>query len=115
MNTENMMYTCALCGKSYTNIIDRMACEQKCYAKQQEEAKKAASLALLEEERKKLKEQLKDEKEAQSQIETTKSMIKNLREVWNYMAFNEQRLIIEHLVEKIVIDDNKISIYYQLK
>ena len=70
---------------------------------------------VLEEERKKLKEHLKDEKEAQSQIETTKSMIKNLREVWNYMAFNEKRLIIEHLVEKIVIDDNKISIYYQLK
>lgn len=70
---------------------------------------------VLEEERKKLKEQLKDEKEAQSQIETTKSMIKNLREVWNYMAFNEQRLIIEYLVEKIVIDDNKINIYYQLK
>lgn len=70
---------------------------------------------VLEEERKKLKEQLKDEKEAQSQIETTKSMIKNLREVWNYMTFNEQRLIIEHLVEKIVIDNNKISIYYQLK
>lgn len=70
---------------------------------------------VLEEERKKLNEQLKDEKEAQSQIETTKSMIKNLREVWNYMTFNEQRLIIEHLVEKIVIDDNKISIYYQLK
>ena len=70
---------------------------------------------VLEEERKKLKEQLKDEKETQSQIETTKSMIKNLREVWNYMAFNEKRLIIEHLVEKIVIDDNKISIYYQLK
>lgn len=42
MNTENKMYTCALCGKSYTNIIDRMACEQKCYAKQQEEEKKAA-------------------------------------------------------------------------
>ena len=70
---------------------------------------------VLEEERKKLKEQLKDEKEAQSQIETTKSMIKNLREVWNYMAFNEHRLIIEYLVEKIVIDDNKINIYYQLK
>lgn len=70
---------------------------------------------ILEEERKKLKEQLKDTKEAHSQIETTKSMIKNLREVWNYMTFNEQRLIIEHLVEKIVVDDNKISIYYQLK
>ena len=70
---------------------------------------------VLEEERKKLKEQLKDEKEAQSQIETIKSMIKDLREVWNYMAFNEQRLIIEHLVEKIVINDNKINIYYQLK
>lgn len=70
---------------------------------------------VLEKERKKLKEQLKDEKEAQSQIEITKSMINNLREVWNYMTFNEQRLIIEHLIEKIVIDDNKISIYYQLK
>ena len=70
---------------------------------------------VLEEERKKLKEQLKDEKETQSQIEITKQMIKNLREVWNYMSFNEQKLIIEHLIEKIVIDDNKISIYYQLK
>lgn len=70
---------------------------------------------VLEKERKKLKEQLKNEKEAQSQIEITKSMINNLREVWNYMTFNEQRLIIEHLIEKIVIDDNKISIYYQLK
>lgn len=70
---------------------------------------------VLEEERKKLKEQLKDEKETQSQFEITKQMIKNLREVWNYMSFNEQKLIIEHLIEKIVIDDNKISIYYQLK
>lgn len=42
MNTENKTYNCALCGKSYSNIIDRITCEQKCYTKQQEEAKKAA-------------------------------------------------------------------------
>lgn len=41
MNTENRMYNCALCGKYYFNIIDRITCEQKCYAKQQEEEKKA--------------------------------------------------------------------------
>lgn len=42
MNTENKTYNCALCGKSYSNIIDRITCEQKCYTKQQEEAKKVA-------------------------------------------------------------------------
>ena len=42
MNTENKMYTCALCGKSYNSVLERSLCEQKCYAKQQEEAKMAA-------------------------------------------------------------------------
>ena len=69
---------------------------------------------VLEKERKKLKDQLTNELKMQSQIKT-KSMVKNLGEVWNYMTFNEQRLIIEHLIEKIVVDEDKISIYYQLK
>ena len=36
------IYTCALCGKSYDSVIERAKCEQKCYAKQQEEEKKNA-------------------------------------------------------------------------
>lgn len=69
---------------------------------------------VLEKERKKLKDQLTNELKMQSKIKT-KSMVKNLGEVWNYMTFNEQRLIIEHLIQKIVVDEDKISIYYQLK
>ena len=49
MNTENKMYTCALCGKSYNSVYERSLCEQKCYAKQQEEAKKAAEAKKKEE------------------------------------------------------------------
>ena len=41
------IYTCALCGKSYDSIIERAKCEQKCYAKQQEEAKKDAEAKKL--------------------------------------------------------------------
>ena len=37
---DNKIYTCALCGKSYDSVIERSRCEQKCYAKQQEEANK---------------------------------------------------------------------------
>ena len=51
MNIDNKMYTCALCGKSYTNIIDRITCEQNCYAKQQEEEKRAAEAKKKEEQK----------------------------------------------------------------
>lgn len=42
MNTENKMYTCALCGKSYNTITERANCELTCAKKQEVEAKKAA-------------------------------------------------------------------------
>lgn len=47
MNNENKMYArqafkCSICGKEYECAIDRARCELNCYAKQQEEAKKAA-------------------------------------------------------------------------
>lgn len=47
MNNENKMYArqafkCSICGKEYENAIDRARCELNCYAKQQEEVKKAA-------------------------------------------------------------------------
>ena len=36
------VYKCAICGKTYDNIADRIKCETTCLKKQQEEAKKAA-------------------------------------------------------------------------
>ena len=30
------------------------------------------------------------------------------------MTFEEQRSIIEHLIDRVVIDNNKVSIYYKI-
>lgn len=38
----NPKYKCAICGKIYDNVQERMNCEMACLKKQQEEAKKAA-------------------------------------------------------------------------
>lgn len=47
MEYEDKIYTkpqykCAICGKIYDNVQERMNCEMACLKKQQEEAKKAA-------------------------------------------------------------------------
>ena len=41
-------------------------------------------------------------------------MVKSLKSTWMYMTFEEQRSIIEHLIDRIVIDNNKVSIYYKI-
>lgn len=41
------LYMCAICNKPYTELKDRISCETKCLAKQQEEAKKAAEAKKL--------------------------------------------------------------------
>lgn len=43
------LYKCAICNKPYTELKDRIACETKCLAKQQEEAKKATEAKKKEE------------------------------------------------------------------
>ena len=48
MENEKRMYTCAVCGKQYDNIKDRMNCERKCIeelTKKNEEAEKAKTKA----------------------------------------------------------------------
>ena len=47
MEYEDKIYTkpqykCAICGKIYDNVQERINCEMACLKKQQEEAKKAA-------------------------------------------------------------------------
>lgn len=39
---EERVYMCAICGKSYDSIAQRINCEQTCLKKQEEEKKKAA-------------------------------------------------------------------------
>ena len=41
-------------------------------------------------------------------------MIKNLKVIWFDMDFDEQRRIIEHLIDKVVVYDNEINIYYNI-
>ena len=41
-------------------------------------------------------------------------MIKNLKVIWLDMDFDEQRRIIEHLIDKVVVNDNEINIYYNI-
>ena len=41
-------------------------------------------------------------------------MITNLKATWFDMDFDEQRRIIEHLIDKVVVRDNEINIYYNI-
>ena len=41
-------------------------------------------------------------------------MITNLKATWFDMDFDEQRRIIEHLIDKVIVNDNEINIYYNI-
>ena len=53
-----------------------------------------------------------DEKEKDNKASL--KMIKNLKVIWFDMDFDEQRRIIEHLIDKVVVNDNEINIYYNI-
>lgn len=72
-------------------------------------------LKSLQGERVKIENELSNAKNNNEQIETTKNMVLSIRTFWNLMTFEEQRLIIECLIDKIIIDNNKLKIYYKIK
>ena len=41
-------------------------------------------------------------------------MLRNLQTTWNKMAFEEKRIIIMHIVDKVVVTDNDIEIFYKI-
>lgn len=53
-----------------------------------------------------------DQKEKDNKVSL--NMITSLKTTWFDMDFDEQRRIIEHLIQKIVVKDNEISIYYNI-
>lgn len=64
-------------------------------------------------ERKQVEETLETIKKEQK-LNTTFTSIKNLSVVWDYMSFEEQRNIIEHLIDKIIVDNNRLSIKWKI-
>ena len=53
-----------------------------------------------------------DQKEKDNKVSL--DMITNLKATWFDMDFDEQRRIIEHLIDKVVVNDNEINIYYNI-
>lgn len=68
----------------------------------------------LEKEKKMIEEKLisSDQKEKDNKVSL--NMITSLKTTWFDMDFDEQRRIIEHLIDKVVVKDNEISIYYNI-
>ena len=53
-----------------------------------------------------------DKKEKDNKVSL--NMITSLKATWFNMDFDEQRRIIEHLIDKVVVKDNEINIYYNI-
>ena len=68
----------------------------------------------LEKEKEMIEEKLisSDQKEKDNKVSL--NMITSLKTTWFNMDFDEQRRIIEHLIDKVVVRDNEINIYYNI-
>ena len=66
----------------------------------------------LQEEKEILQRELSKDKKQERKKENMKNTISNLSDAWNTMSFYEKRNIILELIDKIVVRDNEISIYY---
>ncbi len=78
---------------------------------------------LINETKKKIKTLMEEKKQVEKTIEnikkepkknTTFESIKSLSTIWKLMPFEEQRTIIEHLVDKVIIDDNTLSVKWKI-
>ena len=68
----------------------------------------------LEKEKETIEEKLVESEQKEKDNKVSLNMIKNLKATWFDMDFDEQRRIIEHLIDKIIVNDNEINIYYNI-
>ena len=68
----------------------------------------------LEKEKEQIEEKLLSEDLKEKDNKVSLNMITNLKATWFDMDFDEQRRIIEHLIDKVVVNDNEINIYYNI-
>ena len=68
----------------------------------------------LEKEKEQIEEKLLSSDKKEKDNKVSLNMITNLKTTWFDMDFDEQRRIIEHLIDKVVVNDNEINIYYNI-
>ena len=73
-----------------------------------------SKIKTLKDESEKLTIQISKIKTESKKVKHTKKILKNLSSTWFNMSFEERRLIIMNLIDKIVVDNNNINIYYKI-
>ena len=68
----------------------------------------------LEKEKETIEEKLIESEQKEKDNKVSLNMIKNLKATWFDMDFDEQRRVIEHLIDKVIVNDNEINIYYNI-
>ena len=68
----------------------------------------------LEQERKSILEKIDNAKNNEDHNRGSLEKLRNLQTTWNKMTFEEKRIIIMHIVDKVVITDNDIEIFYKI-
>ena len=68
----------------------------------------------LEQERKSILEKINNAKNNEDHNRGSLEKLRNLQTTWNKMTFEEKRIIIMHIVDKVVITDNDIEIFYKI-
>ena len=68
----------------------------------------------LEQERKSILEIIDNAKNNEEQNRNSLEMLRNLQATWNKMTFEEKRMIIMHIIDKVVVTDNDIEIFYKI-
>ena len=68
----------------------------------------------LENEKEIIEEKLNESDKREKDNKVSLNIIKNLKATWFDMDFDEQRRIIEHLIDKVIVIDNEINIYYNI-
>ena len=68
----------------------------------------------LEEERVIINEKLTLARENEEKQQSKLNLVKNLQSTWYEMTFQEKRIIIEHIIDKIIVNNNEIEIYYKI-
>lgn len=68
----------------------------------------------LEQERKSILEIIDNTKNNEDHNRGSLEKLRNLQTTWNKMTFEEKRIIIMHIVDKVVVTDNDIEIFYKI-
>ena len=68
----------------------------------------------LEQERKSILEIIDNANNNEEQNRNSLEMLRNLQATWNKMTFEEKRMIIMHIIDKVVVTDNDIEIFYKI-